>query len=274
MSEPKPAATVIVLRDTSDDFEVFLVKRHRKSGFMANAHVYPGGRVDAADCELADEWLSGRDAENCAQALSIADQGAAQGFFVAALREAFEEAGVRLFADANGFTQRELSDWRDRLNARTTDIVAICEAEKLQLQLDAIVPWAHWVTPEVEPKRYDTWFFLARWPQGQTLRHDDQEVVDSDWMTPSEALSKHQAGEIQLAPPTLRTLEELAQYDSIDAAFRAADQTPTFPTIQPHFISVDGELTLLMPSDAEHPEPTTLPIWGSTRMVMRDVRWQ
>lgn len=244
---PRDAATVILLREEAGGgFEVYMVRRHGKSGFMAGAFVFPGGTLDEADRSWTG--LAGRDGAEAAELLGEDDMGLALGLHVAAIRETFEEAGVLL---ADGTSGIDLAAIRTRLNAGEP-FRALAEEHGLVLRLDKLVPWARWVTPIVERRRYDARFFLARAPREQEAEHDRVEVTAGEWLTPRGALEKWERGEIQLPPPTLRTIEQLADLRSVDGAFAVARENAPPRVVMPHF--VPGELpALVLPGDPEHP---------------------
>ena len=260
---PKDAATVIVLREP---FEVFMVRRHSKSGFMAGAYVFPGGKLDDADCDVAlHDHALGRSPAQCAESLGEDDLERSTGLFFAAIRETFEEAGVLL-------AEGELPDTdRERLHSGAVTLVELARAAGLRFHLDALVPQARWITPTVEPRRYDTRFFLARASRDVRAIHDAHETTESAWMRPDQALDREKAGEIQLPPPTLRTLQWLAEHGGIDAAFDAAAARKP-PVVQPVFHNLDGVFTLALPGDPLHPvdEPA---FEGVTRFVLEKGRW-
>lgn len=260
---PKDAATVIVLRDP---FEVFMVRRHQKSGFMAGAYVFPGGKLDDSDCDVAlHEHALGRSPGECANVLDEADVERSVGLFFAAIRETFEEAGVLL-------AEGSLPDAeRDRLHAGDVTLLELATREGLRFHLDALIPQARWITPTVEPRRYDTRFFLARASGDVRASHDQHETTESAWMTPKHALAREKAGEIQLPPPTLRTLQWLLEQGGIDAAFEAAAARKP-PVVEPVFHNLDGVFTLALPGDPLHPidEPA---FEGVTRFVLEKGRW-
>lgn len=263
---PRDAATVILLRESSDGFEVFMVRRHSKSGFMAGAYVFPGGVLDDADAEVFGR-VRGRSPEEAAERLGEEEPRRALALHVAALRETFEEAAVLL---AEGVDEAELEAARARLNEGEA-FDAILDALGATLQVDRLAPWARWVTPTVERRRYDARFFLARAPSAQRAAHDRIEVTAGEWLTPRQALADFEGGRIQLPPPTLRTLEELALVDTVDEAFaRAASRVPR--PVQPHFVDLDGTPALTLPGDPEHPldEPR---IHGPSRFVLIDGRF-
>lgn len=283
---------MVLLRDrpSSGEAELFLVKRHGKSAFMANAYVYPGGALDAADS--APGLLArcvGLGAEEAAARLRAPEprldddapltEAEALGMHVAAAREVFEEAGVLLARDgsgawvsfASGGAQARFEAHREALNRGERGLLEILEAEDLRLDLGAMGYFAHWITPVVERRRFNARFFAVLAPPGQEPLHDDREVVDSRWLTPGEALAQYRAGEVQLAPPTLRTLEDMqaagARAQAIVAGLTARRPVPTLP----RFEQRDGALTLLLPGDPSYPSPH--PVHGPTRVVMEQGRW-
>ncbi|MDP2316731.1 MAG: NUDIX hydrolase [Pseudomonadota bacterium] len=224
-AELRPAATVLLLRDTPEGPEVWLMERNRAVGFMGAAWVFPGGRVDPGD-----ELLPARHAW---------DDGIPRAFRAAAARELHEEAGVRLGGEEEAY------------------------------DLDGLVPWSHWVTPEIEPRRYDTWFFVAALPAGQDARIDGQEAVAGAWLRPADALERHAAGALPLAPPTLRTLTELLAYADVAAAVGARRACPP---ICPRFTKVeDDTVWVLLPGDPDY--PSDAPVEPPTRFPFAVGRW-
>jgi len=265
---PKDAATVVVLRDTEDRFEVFLVRRHGKSGFMAGAHVFPGGKLDDEDADpRLGARLAGRTPGDCARALGEDDVAKSAALFVAGVRETFEEAGVLV---ADGFEADERDAARKALHEGGS-FVRLAEELDLTLRLDRLVPQARWITPTVEPRRYDTRFFLARVGTNVDASHDAIETTAGEWMTPDAALVKERAGEISLPPPTMHTLTWLSRFETAQAALDdAATRTP--PTVQPEFRDVAGSFVLALPGDPLHSvaEPA---FDGATRFVLEKGRW-
>ena len=259
-SVPRDAATVILLRDTPLGPEVFLVKRTGRAGFLANAMVFPGGCLDETD--LHPEWP-----DRCADSLEDAarrlglpsTQGtAALALLVAGLRETFEEAGLliarrgeALFSLEGSAEASHVFELRAELNAGRLSFKDIVQRLELHLATDALLYVARWITPEIEPKRFDTRFFMARAFEGQEGRHDEQETTASAWMRPADVVSACESGTLQLAPPTYRILLELAPLTDVEAALASrAAQTP--PTIAPRFIDDDGRLSLLPPGDFQY----------------------
>ena len=235
------ASTVLLLRDSEPGVEVFMERRHIKSDFVGGAYVFPGGRVDPED--RVDEALCHglTDRETSAR-LSLEEGGLT--FYVAAIRECFEEAGVLLAYDREGrlldFSDRSVEEHyealRGELNAGKLSLLDIAAQEGLTLATDRISYWAHWITPEGQPRRYDTRFFVTRAPKNQTAGHDDHELTSSAWVTAREALEHARRKEWMIIFPTIRNLQKLAQFDTADAAIAAVDAQTEFPIIQPRVL--------------------------------------
>jgi 8-oxo-dGTP pyrophosphatase MutT (NUDIX family) len=230
----KAAATVMLLRDTDSGVEVFMLRRTQNAAFAGGMYVFPGGKVDAADGE-GDE-----------------------GYRVAAVRECYEEAGVLLAVDADGAM---VSDGHPVLAHRTAvydgevDVRALAAEHGLRLATDAL-PWmSHWITPKGETaRRFDTRFFMAASPAGQTSHHDDNETVASMWVRPSDALERFAAGELQLMPPTVTNLRFLDAHTSVASAMQAAWAVGTPPCILPKIrLSPEGRIAgIAMPGDPDY----------------------
>jgi len=267
----RDAATVLLLRDRpSGEFEVLMVKRHGQSGFMAGAHVFPGGKLDPADTahELAAR-LIGLSPAQAGHALGEPELPAARalGMFVAALRETFEEAGV-LLADRSANTDLNAARRRLHEGASFADVLTDLDA---MLRVDQIVPFSRWVTPVVEPRRFDTRFFVARVDPSQRAEHDARETTTHAWMTPREAVDATLRAEILLPPPTLKSLLELADHDSAEAVLASA-RARRPPMVQPVIQQLEGVLTILLPGDPLHPEPAAV-LSGATRMAFENGRF-
>jgi 8-oxo-dGTP pyrophosphatase MutT (NUDIX family) len=267
----KPAATVILLRDSSAGPEVFMVKRHEGTPFMAGAYVFPGGRVDAGDHDVASaEWCDGL--EQARAAMRDLDAAAALAFHVAAARELFEEAGVLLARDRDAqFVSLADAGEHERFKAFRHDVHSggqalrqIVERERLRLALDALAPYAHWVTPPVDTRRFDTRFFLARVPPQQTPAHDETETTHSVWTTAAAAIQAARRMDIILPPPTWMTLEELATYRSVDAALQDA-RLRQIVRREPAMLDDEGRRMLVMPDAAFSRE--TCFVWTTDRWL-------
>lgn len=260
---PVDAVTVIILREgMRTPFEVFLVRRHRDQGFMGGAFVFPGGRLEEPDCDLSLLQRSrGLDPEQAKEKLNEPSLAAenAMGLFLAAVRETFEEAGVLLAASLQGQaidfsdaqTQDRFREYRGRLQRGEMPLKTIAETEGLFFTLDLLTPFSHWITPEVEIRRFDTRFLVARMPEGQSPAHDSVETVESLWMTPGEALAKNESGGIVLMPPTLKTMEDLSRFASLEALFQQASQKEIYPVLPQPFS--DGQaFGVKLPHDPEY----------------------
>jgi 8-oxo-dGTP pyrophosphatase MutT (NUDIX family) len=278
-SNPRPAATVIVLRDSPAGPEVFMVRRHEGTAFMGGADVFPGGRVDAADHDGGGDWCDG-----IAQAESqLRDMPRAEAiaYHVAAARELFEEAGVLLARDAAGgfislagpAEHQRFKDARSDVHGGTVPLRTFVEREHLRLALDVLVLFAHWVTPPIDTRQFDTRFFMARVPPHQTPAHDETETTHSAWARPSDAIAQSLGGEIVLPPPTYTTLRELEPFASVDEALAWARQRRIVRRM-PHLLEQDSQRMLLLPGDPLHPDPPGDEPPIETRFVFVDARWR
>lgn len=246
----KPAATIIVLRDGQAGPELLMLRRSQKASFFPHAWVFPGGRVDAADAkvrvrgavdDLSDERIP---------------------FAVAAVRECFEEAGVWL-----GGGQPD-ADLRDALNARQATLE---DAPTLIADLDRLEQWSWWITPEIEPRRYDTLFFNTALREDELrtpVSNDAVETVDNVWLRPEQALA---ATDFFLAPPTYLTLRELLPFSTAAEAVEAARARAIRPIMPVHSQDEAGRLIIALPGDPLH--DVSEPACFARRVVLRDGRW-
>ena len=210
----RPAATVMLLRDHVEfGLQVLMVRRNLNSDFVGGAFVFPGGAVDPSDAGPAIERRSlGRSDADASAILGLPTGGLA--YWVAVLRECFEEAGILLARDAIGTMlsldgpadAERYAAHRQALNDRSTSFAAIAEEEDLHLDVAGVHYFAHWITPEGAPRRYDTRFFVAKAPDGQTPANDQSETIADIWITPAEALAAHRREEIEMVLPTIRTV--------------------------------------------------------------------
>lgn len=273
-----PASTVVLLRPSDRAFEVFLVRRHDRIAFMGGAHVFPGGRVDRGDFTAdADAWCDG--VGGAIARLAARPPEEAVAFYVAALRELFEEAGVLLAREVSGEIVTIADAARPRFDAYRRDLAAgrmtlrdLAARERLRPALDALAPFAHWVTPDVETRRFDTHFFLAVAPPGQVAAHDDSESTDGVWLPPADATARCLNGELALPPPTWTTLRALSGFDRVEDA-RAWALEQRAPRIQPRVTALaDGSREILLPG-----HPTFPAIDGfeprETRFLLENGRW-
>jgi 8-oxo-dGTP pyrophosphatase MutT (NUDIX family) len=214
----------MLVRDAEpiEDIEVFVLRRTARAVFGPGATVFPGGAVDDADA-LAVRRVTGMD--DMAASVELGLSGGGLRRRIAAVRECFEEAGILLARHAaTGAPAQPSAEWRDALNAGHATFAQVLDAEELVIDATDLRVFAHWLTPLGAPRRYDTWFFVARAPHGQSGMHDDGELVASEWVTPREAVLRNDRGEIDLVLPTRRTLETLAQYRSVAELYDALDR--------------------------------------------------
>jgi 8-oxo-dGTP pyrophosphatase MutT (NUDIX family) len=255
----RDAATVILVRTINDDsWELFLARRHRLQTFMAGAFVFPGGQLEESDCrpEFSSLILEADSfhPQELLQDKSLSPDRA-RGFFIAAIRETFEEAGIILAGDNSGnfitFQQEEtllrFAANRRALSSGANSFAEILRQEKILLFPDALIPFSHWITPEGEKKRFDTRFLLAKLPRGQETVSDNTELTEFLWVTPQNALRMHFSREIMLMPPTLKTVLELAQFASVDELFAAAKKRLLYPILPQIF-----EQGVKLPHDPEY----------------------
>jgi 8-oxo-dGTP pyrophosphatase MutT (NUDIX family) len=253
MTEPaavRPASTVLLLRDSAAarEIEVFMMVRHHQIEFNSGALVFPGGSVDTTDREIAarPELYSGGELD--AEAL---------GFRIAGIRETFEESGILLarpqgtgeLIDAGQARQIEAAHRAALCEGKTTflDIVA---SNDLVLALDALVPYAHWITPEGMPKRFDTWFFLAAAPPDQLGAHDGRESTDSIWVSPREALAGGDSGRFKLPFPTTRNLIRLGKQAAVAEALADARDMDIVTVMPVMTKTANGGRQLRIPREA------------------------
>ncbi len=265
---PHPSATVVLMREGRGGEgrtggrrrdgsqrrtgpEVLLLRRNRATGFVPGAYVFPGGRVDAADGEdaLAERW-DGLTREDAAGRLGIAPDAdpPAIAYYGAALREAVEETGLLAGVVAGQGPPRDdaVRDAREALLGGGASFAAVLR--KLGARLDGrrVEYIAHWVTPSVEPRRYDTRFFAARVPAGSKAVYDEREMTDAVWLTPRAALERHRRGRLPMIFPTIRTLEDLCDFRSVDellAHYRAG----AIVRVQPEIVRTATGVRLRVP---------------------------
>jgi 8-oxo-dGTP pyrophosphatase MutT (NUDIX family) len=223
----------------AEGLEVLMLRRHPESVFAADAWVFPGGRVDAADGAAAPVGPGPSD-EDASRALGLPSGGRA--YWVAAARECFEEAGILLarhrdsgaWLDAPGAAR--LARYRREVHAGVRSLGALLEAEGLMLDLSGVHYVSHWITPPGRTaRRFDTRFFVAEVPPGQVASHDATETVESLWAGPAEALARGAAGEITLLIPTIANLEALARFASVAELVAAARGIGSVPVTAPRF---------------------------------------
>ncbi len=238
----RPAATVIIARavgDAGDGFEIFMLRRTSRASFAGGMYVFPGGRVDGDD--HLHKYDAVRQGPSEAQAPQQAALGAEwRGYWVAGIRESFEEAGLLLaYTEDGGLLSYDQGNrarfhaYRAPLHAGELSLLRICQMENLRLAVDHIHYLNRFVTPLGRPRRFDTRFFLAQAPPGQTGAHDESETVDSLWIAPEDALARHRVGDFDLMQVTRVQLELLAEQRTHERLLAWARSNRSFPTYRP-----------------------------------------
>jgi 8-oxo-dGTP pyrophosphatase MutT (NUDIX family) len=246
----RPASTILLLRDSvaAKEIEVFMMVRHHQIEFNSGALVFPGGSIDAGDKEIiaCSELYSG------GEGLAEADLG----FRIAAIRETFEESGILLArpkgsaAPVDARRAGEIADaHRIALCEHKISFLSILADNGLQLALDTLVPYAHWITPEGMPKRFDTWFFLAAAPPDQLGAHDGRESTDSIWVSPREAVAGGESGRFKLPFPTTRNLIRLGKQPTVKNALDDA-RGMSIITVMPVMTKTEAGRQLRIPREA------------------------
>ena len=247
---PRQASTVLLLRDSgmADEIEVFMMVRHHQIEFNSGALVFPGGSVDKNDREIAASPALYSGGERL--------DADALGFRIAAIRETFEESGILLgrskgsaaLLDAKRASEIAAAH-RAELNEGRISFLKVLTDNGLKLALDALMPYAHWITPEGMPKRFDTWFFLAAAPPDQLGAHDGKESTDSIWVSPREALAGGENGRFKLPFPTTRNLIRLGKQANVTAALEDSKRRDIV-TVMPVMTRLNGGRQLRIPKEA------------------------
>ena len=267
---PRDASTVVMLRDTPQGLEVFLVKRHGLSDVLGGAYVFPGGKLDSSDSMLDPQAHLDQDPIQLHAALGEpeTDVRIAAGLYVAALREAFEESRVLFSQDIDTARAALLQDKAKPFNQMLAEL-------QVRLQTRHVLPWSRWITPRmpsVTNKRFDTRFFVAAVPHEQEATHDNHEATESVWLPPRVALEQYWNRQIELAPPQIMSLAHLARHASVDSVMNAARAT-TPPLILPEAFDEDGTRVLCYPGDPGHSvAQRALP--GLTRLLYKNKRFE
>jgi 8-oxo-dGTP pyrophosphatase MutT (NUDIX family) len=272
LTPPVASATVMVVRDGPRGLEVLLVRRHGNSGVLGGVHVFPGGKLDAADRQ-ADPAALDRPALACLEGLCEPglDAETALGLHVTALRETFEESGL-LLGVSHGAAQ--VQPVRD-LTSAGTPFAAALQALGLPLNTACVLPWSRWVTPRVPSvtnKRFDTRFFVAAAPEDQAVEHCVREATEAVWLSPRAGLERYWAGEIDLAPPQIMSLSQLNHLTDVSQVLAAARSRPP-ALIEPEPFNLDGQRVICYPGDPAH--SISARFWpGPTRLTHRNQRFE
>ena len=248
--KPRDASTILLLRDNAaaKEIEVFMMVRHYEIDFNSGALVFPGGSVDKNDREIIarpELYAGGEGLDE-----------ASLSFRIAAIRETFEESGIllarpkgsRSLVDARRAREIETAH-RAELNEGKVTFLKVLTDNGMLLALDELVPYAHWITPEGMPKRFDTWFFLAAAPPDQLGAHDGKESTDSIWVSPREALAGGESGRFKLPFPTTRNLIKLGKQGNVKAALDDS-RGQSIVTVMPVMTRLNGGRQLRIPKEA------------------------
>jgi 8-oxo-dGTP pyrophosphatase MutT (NUDIX family) len=269
----QPAATLMLL-DDRPELEVLMLRRRPGSAFVGGMFVFPGGGVEADDAGADVASLcTGPSAAAADRRLGLPSGGLA--YWVAAVRETFEEAGVLLARHAstgrgldlsNAATAHRFAAHREAVDSGALAFAEVLRRERLELALDAMFFAARWITPPGMPRRYDTRFFLARLPAGQTPLHDRREAVHSQWMCPAEALGRCADGELAMLPPTRGMLRILAGFADTGAALVAAEDQQEGPDRAARIVRAGDAWRALLPGDAGYEAGAARPLEAWLRL--------
>ncbi len=278
-SPPVAAATVMVLRDAPDGLQVLMVRRHPNSPVLGGSWVFPGGKVGADDAAFPPDWCDvPADAMRAALADAELPLDMARALHVAAIRETLEECGLLIGGAGIGMGLNNSADTLAGFAAALRagrPIQALLDGERLALATSSLVPWSRWITPlrpSVTNKRFDTRFFVTQLPNDQQALADAHEVTEVRWTTPAHALTRYWARDIDLAPPQIMTLQQLARFDSAHAALQwGRGRQPA--TVLPESFDLNGQRVLCYPGDPRH--SIAQPAWvGPTRLTFVDGRFE
>ncbi|MGX6742719.1 NUDIX hydrolase [Streptomyces xantholiticus] len=250
---PRRAATVMLLRDTTEGTAVHMLRRRASMAFVGGAYAYPGGGVDPRD-DRPVRW-AGPSLDTWAERLGVDDTASAQAIVCAAVRETFEEAGVLLAGPTHDTVVGDTTgdDWeadRQALVDRGLSFADFLDRRGLALRSDLLGAWARWITPEFEPRRYDTWFFVAALPEGQRTRNVSTEAETTVWTSPADAVAGYDKGDLLMMPPTVATLRTLQPYATAAQALEAAAGQDLTPVLAKARLE-NGEIVLSWPGHDE-----------------------
>ncbi len=253
---PRPASTVVLVREQERELQVYLLRRSTKSGFFPGNYVFPGGALNPDDREV-EFWQPYLDLppEDLLKVFGPElDMTGIIAFGLAAIRETFEEAGVFL-ARKNRDGDNSLENNGERPSTGELDeewLHRKVSDEGWLLSFSNLFPWSHWITPEVMPKRFDTRFFLAFMPEDQECIPDDYETVHGLWISPLKGLQGNLQREIPLSPPTLVTLHELLKFETLDSLRREIRTRSWGPSLQPIHLKLEKEAVIMQPWDPRY----------------------
>lgn len=253
---PVSAATIILVRQHRKELQVYLLRRHPRSAFMAGNFVFPGGMVDPTDGQ-AVEWQAHVDVD--LEEIELRLGGGLTGpevlsYAVAAIRETFEEAGVLLAytPDSSSETLERICEMRQTRGLPKGWFLSRASAEGWILALSMLSRWSRWITPKEMQRRFDTRFFLASMPPGQVCKPDNREVTHGIWISPAKGLAANQTGDVPLSPPTLVVLNELLAFTSLEVLLASARNRSWDQAVLPRLISLEKGAVIIEPWDPEY----------------------
>jgi len=258
---PKDAATVMLLRDSpgGGGVQVLMVRRHADSNFAGGSYVFPGGKLDPEDCgEKTRALCRGISPEKAAVLMpDVGSPDKSLGFWIAGLREVFEESGLLLaygpdggIISLSGEIQERFRIYRQQLQKSDLLFSEMIRRENLYLAVDRLFYFSHWITPETSPVRFDTRFFVAESPPGQEPLHDERETTENVWISP-RSVAKSDPNDFPMVFPTLKSLEVLTAFGSVAEVLKATEGK-LIPAIIPRIILKDGKKRLVIPGDREY----------------------
>jgi 8-oxo-dGTP pyrophosphatase MutT (NUDIX family) len=242
---PRPASTIVLVRDGAGAPELLLLRRHGSAGFVPGAYVFPGGRVDDADADPRLVGILGETAPEPPPA-----------YWLAGIRELYEETGVLLARDAasapyaDATRDARVAEWRETLMTGGANLFDALTALAARPDASRMVYCAHWITPLAEPRRYDTRFFLAELPPGAVASIDEREMTDAVWVTAAAAVTAFESGELPMVFPTIKTIQRLTGYRTVDemiAAFRGT----TVPAVLPRLVRTPDGVGIVLDDDGK-----------------------
>ena len=256
---PEPAATLILIKENRGQLLVYLIKRSPQSSFMAGMYVFPGGTVEQGDHDT-QLWSAPpgagkkRIGHRPGKKAAVATEAA---FACAAIRECLEEVGVLLAHTGDQYTRKRLRITRQAQSVdRKPDwFRQAVQTDKWRLDIGALQPWSHWITPPQMKRRYDTRFYIAAMPADQTCQPDPRETTDGVWIVPVEALKENLEGRLPLSPPTIVNLHQLLSFDRIEELFHIAASREWDRPIMPRWVPLDTGALIVEPWDPEYHKP-------------------
>lgn len=256
--EPQDASAIVLLREIPDkrDFEVFMVQKHQDLKFAGGTYVFPGGKVEPLDYDPRIEKICAGLTFQKAHSILMetAQLPIGLGYWVAAIRELFEETGILLAYDKRNSIVKvsdKFLSWRNRMEQKQISMLDIALEEDLTLATDLIFYFSFWITPEVSPIRYSTRFFIAKLPEEQVACHDGGEIVAGVWVTPKEAMERYKAGEFPIMFPVFHNLKSLSEFYTIEELIDST-KGKEVKAILPRLIEQNGKKVLALPGDPRY----------------------